>query len=155
EGTPLFDLVKWVRENMQNPISPHEVAKTWQNLNDIFFFKTNSKELKEKIKEFKTVAVCFKNLTVLNFNWLIGSTKSMKKDYRLNEINEGDDLMFDSFYYHKSKNLETSFYTSNIVNVLKINKNQTETFTIKTKMIKAIVFDELEVMDLDGEIHKI
>jgi len=77
--------------------------------------------LKEIIKQNKCVAVCFKNLSVLNFNWLIGSTKSMRKDYRLNEINVGDSLMFDQFYIHKTIKKKPSF-THQILLILLILK---------------------------------
>lgn len=155
EGTALFDLVSNFRKHMESKINPVSLATKKNNDVDLLYYDIHDKELKQVIKENNCVAVCFKNLSVLNFNWLIGSTKSMKKDYRLNEHNVGDFLMFDSFYIHKSKTEETKFYTSNIVEILLIKKNLTETFTIKNSMIKSIIYNELTVIDADKKIKKI
>jgi hypothetical protein len=141
-------LVADFRTHMDKFINPKLMATKKNNNIDVFFYKTNDKELKEIIKNENPVAVCFKNLTVLSLNWLIGSTKSMKKDYRLNEINVGDSLMFDQFYVDKNK---TTFYTSNIVEVLKITTDIEELFFIKEKIIKKIIYSELEVLSDDNE----
>ena len=69
----------------------------------------------------------------------------MRKDYRLNEINEGDELMFDQFYLHN----KTTFYTSNIIEVKHIEKNVTEQFKIKEGMIKTITYNKITVVDSD------
>jgi len=71
----------------------------------------------------------------------------MRKDYRLNEINVGDKLMFDQFYIHK----ETKYYTSNIIEVIAIEKNCTEKFTIKEKMVKTIIYNKITILDSDNE----
>ena len=155
DGTDLSKLVKGFRDNMHLKIDPIALANKKQNGKDILYYFTNDKELKEQIKNNNCVAVCFKNLSVLNFNWLIGSTKSMKKDYRLNEINVGDSLMFDAFYYHKSKLKSTSFYTSNIVDVIEIQTGITEHFKIKDSIVKTITYSLLTVVDSDKQINKI
>lgn len=155
DGTDLSKLVKGFRDNMHLKIDPIALANKKQNGKDILYYFTNDKELKEQIKNKNCVAVCFKNLSVLNFNWLIGSTKSMKKDYRLNEININDSLMFDAFYYHKSKLKSTSFYTSNIVDVIEIETGITEHFKIKDSIIKTITYSLLTVIDSDKQISKI
>ncbi len=155
DGTDLSKLVKGFRDNMHLKIDPIALANKKQNGKDILYYFTNDKELKEQIKNNNCVAVCFKNLSVLNFNWLIGSTKSMKKDYRLNEININDSLMFDAFYYHKSKLKSTSFYTSNIVDVIEIETGITEHFKIKDSIIKTITYSLLTVIDSDKQINKI
>lgn len=107
------------------------------------YYNNNDPKFKEFLKENESTAVCFKNLTVITLNWLIGSTKSMKKDYKLNEINVGDKLIFDQFYKHK----EDCFYTSNMVTILEIEKNVSERFEIKKGMIKTITFNKLKVID--------
>lgn len=149
EGTALFDLVSNFRKHMTSKMNPISLASKKNNGVDLLYYDVHDKELKEIIKKNNCVAVCFKNLSVLNFNWLIGSTKSMRKDYRLNEHNVGDELMFDQFYNHKSKIKETKFYTSNIVEVLNIEKNLSETFKIKDKMIKTVIYNEITVLDSD------
>jgi len=151
DGTQLSALISGFRKFMHTKMNPKIIADKKNNNVDILYFKTNDKSLKEYIKENDAVAVCFKNLTVLSLNWLIGSTKSMRKDYRLNEINEGDKLMFDQFYSDK----ETSFYTSNVVSVLKIEKNLTEKFKIKDSIIKTIIYNSITVSDEYNEISKI
>jgi hypothetical protein len=70
----------------------------------------------------------------------------MRKDYRLNEINVGDSLMFDQFYIHE----EIKFYTSNIVDIIKIEQNCTENFIIKDKMVKKIIYNKLYAVNSDG-----
>lgn len=151
DGTELSALVAGFRANMHLPIPAIKLAEKKNNGKDLLYFEVHDPNLKNEIKQNNCVAVCFKNLSVLNFNWLIGSTKSMRKDYRLNEINVGDSLMFDQFYTHK----ETSFYTSNIVTVTHISKGNTEVFEIKPKIVKTITFDLLTVIDDDGQEKKI
>lgn len=149
DGTDLSVLVKGFRDNMHLKIDPKKLAEKKQNGIDLHYYMTNDKSLKELIKEVDCVAVCFKNLSVLNFNWLIGSTKSMRKDYRLNEINIGDSLMFDSFYFHEVGIQKTSYYTSNIVDVIDIEHNITEQFRIKETITKTITYSKLTILDAD------
>ena len=149
EGTALFDLVSNFRKHMESKINPVSLATKKNNGIDLLYYDIHDKQLKQTIKDNQCVAVCFKNLSVLNFNWLIGSTKSMRRDYRLNEHNIGDELMFDSFYIHKSKTKETKFYTSNLVEIISIQKNISETFKIKDKMIKNVIYNEITVLDSD------
>jgi len=157
DGTALSLLVKGFRDNMRLKIDPIKLAEKKCNGSDVLYYFINDKELKEIIKMNDCVSVCFKNLSVLNYNWLIGSTKSMRKDYRLNEINVGDDMMFDQFYYHenKEKAKKVSYYTSNIITVLEIEKGVTESFKIKDKMIKIITFNRLRIVDSDGNHNEI
>ena len=155
DGTELSALVSGFRNHMHLKIDPIKLAEKKQNNLDIQYYFTNDPKLKEVIKQNKCVAVCFKNLSVLNFNWLIGSTKSMRKDYRLNEINIGDSLMFDAFYFHEKNRKKTSFYTSNIVDVVDIETGITETFQVKEKIKKVITFSILTVSDDEGNTHEV
>lgn len=141
----LGKMISSFREFMTMKIDARKLASKKNNSIDIFHYDINDPKLKEEIKNNNCVAVCHKNLSVLNFNWVIGSTKSMRKDYRLNEINIGDSLMFDQFYNHK----ETKFYTSNIIDVVSIEKNCTEKFYIKDGMIKTIIFNNITVINSD------
>jgi cell fate (sporulation/competence/biofilm development) regulator YmcA (YheA/YmcA/DUF963 family) len=147
DGTELSSLVSGFRNHMHLKIDPIKLAEKKHNNLDIQYYFTNDPKLKDEIKRNNCVAVCFKNLSVLNFNWLIGSTKSMRKDYRLNEINIGDFLMFDSFYFYEKNRIKTSFYTSNIIEVIEIETGLTETFTIKEKIKKVITYSILKVKD--------
>jgi len=140
-------LIANFRNFMDKKIDPKLLANKKNNNVDILFFKTKDKSLKDYIKENDAVAVCFKNLTVLSLNWLIGSTKSMRKDYRLNEINVGDKLMFDQFYIHEEKQRKTQFYTSNIVKVKGIETNCEEKFKIKSTITKNIIYNKITVVD--------
>lgn len=157
EGTALSELISNFRKFMTQKIDPKLLATKKNNGVDLLYFKTNNKSLKDYIKENDAVAVCFKNLTVLSLNWLIGCTKSMRKDYRLNEINVGDRLMFDQFYFHndKKKQKETSFYTSNIITVLSIETNCEEQFKIKSTITKTIIYNKITVVDEYGQKNKI
>jgi len=147
----LGKMISNFRKFMNVNINPISLATKKRNDIDIFYYDIHDKKLTEIIKENNCVAVCFKNLSVLNFNWLIGSTKSMKKDYRLNEINIGDSLMFDQFYNSK----ETKFYTSNIIEVIDIEKNCNERFYIKDGMIKTIIFNKIKVKNSVNKIDEI
>ena len=73
-------------------------------------------QLKQIIKGQNPIAVCFKNLTCLSFNWLIGSTKSNNLGYKVNELNVGDVVFFDGFYSRANE----KFYTSETVKILEI-----------------------------------
>jgi len=151
DGTELSALISGFRQFMHKQMNPKNIANKKNNGVDILSFKLNDKELTNYIKNNYAVAVCYKNLTVLSLNWFIGSTKSMRKDYRLNEINEGDSLMFDQFYSHN----KTSFYTSNIVNVVSIERNISEKFKIKDSIIKTITYNEITITDEYNDPAKI
>ena len=146
DGTALSEIIANFRKFMDKKIDPKLLANKKNNNLDILFFKTNDKSLKDFVKENDAVAVCYKNLTVLSLNWLIGSTKSMRKDYRLNEINVGDRLMFDQFYTDKT----TSFYTSNIITVKNIITNCEERFKIKSTITKTIIYNKIFIEDEYG-----
>jgi hypothetical protein len=116
EGTDLKDLIKKFRDNMHLKINFEKMAEKFKNDSDILFYNNNSKELKQIIKGQNPIAVCFKNLTCLSFNWLIGSTKSNNLGYKVNELNIGDVVFFDGFYSRDDE----KFYTSEIVEIIDI-----------------------------------
>jgi hypothetical protein len=160
DGTDLSKLISDFRLNMTKPINPLSMALKKNNDIDILYYKINSAELKRKIIEYNSVAVCFKNISVLSLNWLIGSTKSMNKGYKLNSINIGDFLMFDSFYKSFDSNGEkVSFYTADIVEVLNISENKIEYFEINNTRIKQdskmVIFKEIQVKTSLGKIKNI
>lgn len=116
EGTELKELIKKFRDNMHLHIDFEKMAEKFKNDNDILFYDNNSKELKQIIKGQNPIAVCFKNLTCLSFNWLIGSTKSNNLGYKVNDLNIGDVVFFDGFYSRGDER----FYTSETVTIIDI-----------------------------------
>jgi hypothetical protein len=116
ENSKLFTLINTFRTHMDKFINIYSLAKKFNNNDDILFFHQDSEELKNFIKKNNTTAVCFKNNTADYFNYKIGINLSEKKTYNIKDINEGDILMFDSFYYKS----EVCFYTSEMIKILKI-----------------------------------
>lgn len=116
-GTELFDLIKKFRENMHLNINFEKMVEKYKNDSDILFYNNNDKKLKEIIRGENPIAVCFKNLTCLSFNWLIGSTKTNNKGYKVNNLNVGDIVFFDSFYQRGDER----FYTSETVKIIEID----------------------------------
>lgn len=160
DGTDLSSLISGFRLNMHKRMSALNIALKKQNYTDILFYKINSLELKKTIKETNSVAVCYKNQSVLSFNWLIGSTKSMDKGYKLNAINVNDILMFDSFYKSvDSENQKVSFYTADIIEVVYISDYITETFPIDNPRLKEesklVRYRIIQVKDKIGKIKQI
>lgn len=160
DGTGLSELISGFRNNMDKYINTSLMATKKNNDIDILFYKINSLELKKKIIESSSIAVCFKNLSVLSLNWLVGSTKTMNKGYKLNSINIGDTLMFDSFYRAvDSNNEKVSFYTADMVEVIDISENQTEYFEIDNTRIKQdslrVTYKDIQVKNSLGKIKEI
>lgn len=116
DGTELKTLIEKFRQNMHLKIDFEKMVQKYKNDSDILFYNNNDKELKEIIRGQNPIAVCFKNLTCLSFNWLIGSTKTNNKGYKVNDLNAGDTVFFDGFY---SRDTE-KFYTSETVEIIKI-----------------------------------
>jgi len=116
DGTGLFNIVKGFRENMHKRFSYEQMAIKKNNGVDVLHFMINDKGLKEIMYGANPIAVCFKNLTCLSFAWLIGSTKTNNKGYRVNELNVGDVVFFDGYYKHE----DTIFYTSETVKIVEI-----------------------------------
>jgi len=116
DGTDLKELIQKFREHMHMDINFEKMVQKYKNDSDILFYNNNDKELKEIIRGQNPIAVCFKNLTCLSFNWLIGSTKTNNKGYRVNELNVGDVVFFDGFYSRANE----KFYTSETVKILEI-----------------------------------
>jgi hypothetical protein len=160
DGTDLSALISGFRLNMDKHMNPVNIALKKQNDTDVLFYKINSLELKKTIKESNSVAVCYKNQSVLSFNWLIGSTKSMDKGYKLNSINVNDTLMFDSFYKAlDTANQKVSFYTADVVEVIYISDYITEIFEIDNPRIKqeskVVKYRIIQVKDKDGRVKEI
>ena len=160
KGTDLSKLIAGFRENMEKFIDPILMAEKKNNDIDILYYKINSLELKKTIKETDSVAICYKNQSVLSYNWLIGSTKTMDKGYKLNQINVGDKVMFDQFYKSKDNNgLTIKFYTADIVEIVYISDIVTEIFEIDNPRVKQdskiINYRIIQVKDSNGVIKQI
>jgi hypothetical protein len=102
------------------------MIEKYANGEDIIYFDINDKGLKDLIYNKNPIAVGFKNLTCLSFNWLIGSTKTNNKGYKVNALNIGDTVFFDGFY----KRDKDVFYTSEIVKIIEIENFCEETIKI-------------------------
>jgi hypothetical protein len=117
-GSDLYALISGFRGVMDKRFSYEEMAKLKANNIDVLYFDINDPQLKKIIKGENPIAVCYKNLTVLSFSWLIGSTKSnVVKGYKVNDINIGDTVFFDGYYKYK----DDIFYTSETIQVIDID----------------------------------
>jgi hypothetical protein len=122
----LFELISKFRQNMDKSFDYIKMIEKYSNGNDILYYDINDKELKNLIYNKNPIAIGYKNLTCLSFNWLIGSTKFNDKGYKVNSLNVGDTVFFDGFY----KRDKDVFYTSEIVNILQIDNFCEETIKI-------------------------
>lgn len=147
DGTPLFNFIANFRQHMTNRMPLEKLAIHHQNGNDIQYFDMNDKELKSYIKNSDAIAVCFKNLTVLSFSWLIGSTKLNQKHYRVNDINIGDKVFFDSYYNDE----ENVFYTSDTVTIKDIELNCQMEIEIKENLFVTVPIKKIMVQNIDGQ----
>lgn len=137
----LFELISKFRENMHKDFSYLKMIEKYKNDTDLLYYDINDKELKDLIFNKNPIAIGFKNLTCLSFNWLIGSTKSNNKGYKVNALNKGDTVFFDGFY----KRDKDVFYTSEIVKILDIDDfcedtlkigNEFATYNFKKILVK-------------------
>jgi hypothetical protein len=142
----LFELISKFRQNMDKSFSYIQMIEKYANANDILYYDINDKELKNLIYNKNPIAVGFKNLTCLSFNWLIGSTKFNDKGYKVNSLNVGDTVFFDGFY----KRDKDVFYTSEIVKIIEIDHFCEDTLKIgnefATYNFKKILVDSFDRM---------
>lgn len=122
----IYDFISKFRNNMHLKLPFEKLINKYNNGVDILFYDINSKELRDIITKSNPVAVCYKNLTCLSFNWLVGSTRSNNKGYKVNELNVGDKVFFDSFY----KRDTDTFYTSEIVLIREIEHLVNDTLEV-------------------------
>jgi len=132
DGTDLFKLVSGFRGAMHLPITFKTIPRVKANGIDIKYFMDDDRKFLELLqKEEDATCVCYKNLTALSFNWLIGTIKSRQKNYKVNQTNVGDIVLFDSYY----KSEETTFYTSEKIEVLEIEENCVGVFEFEDRNI--------------------
>ena len=122
----LFELISKFRANMDKKIDYLKMVEKYKNDTDLLFYDINDAELKKIIYNKNPIAVGFKNLTCLSFNWLIGSTKTNNKGYKVNALNVNDTVFFDGFY----KRDKDVFYTSEVVKILEIDNFCEDTIQI-------------------------
>jgi exodeoxyribonuclease-5 len=145
-GSGLFDLVMNFREHMTKRFNYEKMAFSKCNGVDILCYDINSKELKNLIYGENPIAVCYKNLTALTFAWVIGSTKSNNKGYKVNELNVGDTVFFDSFYKYEND----KFYTSELVKITEIESYIEESIDVGDIKPAYFNYKKLMVQREDG-----
>jgi len=149
EESELFSLINGFRNNMDKRIDFVRMAELKQNGKDILYYDDyNNKDFKKHLYGNDFISVGFKNLTCLTFNWLIGSTKSNNKGYKVSELNIGDKVLFDSYY---KKDKETRFYTSEIVDIIDKEENVKRTFGIDGFIVEYSV----DVLRVKNEVESI
>lgn len=145
QESDLFKLINGFRNNMTKKIDAKKLATIKQNNVDILYLHQNSKEFSTLIDQLDVVAVTFKNNTADFFNYKIGKTKTKDERYNIREVNQGDKLIFNSFYMRE----KVSFYTSEMIEVVKLFDELVEVKiprqekTLNTIQRKAIVKNEL------------
>ena len=148
EGTPLFNFISNFRNHMTKRMPMKELVSKYKNDSDIFFYGIYDAEFKQKIKSNDAIAVCYKNLTVLSLSWVIGSTRLNQRHYRVNDINVGDYVFFDSFYKYD----EDIFYTSDTVLIKEIENNCAIDVEIKEGLEVTVPIKKIMVENSDGQI---
>lgn len=143
----LFNLINGFRNNMEKRMDSKKIAELKNNGKDVLYFHQNSPEFESFIKENECVAITFKNNTCDYFNYKIGSVISNNKKYNIKEINEGDEVVFNSFYFKE----DVTFYTSEKVKVVDIFEEEVRIkiadigIEIVAEQPKAIVKNELGI----------
>ena len=135
EGSELAEIVSGFRNHMDKQINLLTLADKKQNNKDIVYLDINSLQLKEVIKNDTNIAICYKNLTVLKYNWLIGSIVTNNNRYRVNSLNVGDVLYLNSFY----KKEDIALYTSEFITVKQIEDYQGKFFDAEYTCFKLLV----------------
>ena len=154
EKSELFNLINGFRANMEKRMPYNKIADKKQNGKDILYFDDyNSKEFRKELYGEDIITVAYKNLTCLSFNWLIGSTKTNDKGYKVSELNVGDKVFFDSYY--RSSDLEpTVFYTSETIEIINKEEKVQRFFEMDGDLVEYFV-DELQVKHGEGRINEI
>lgn len=124
DGSALHGLIKGFRDFMHTNLCYKKIAKFKSNKIDVQHFMDTDPEFREILRTKDVTCVCYKNITALSFNWLIGAEKTRSSKYLVNEIATGDTVFFDSFY----KNGDVTFFTSELVEILEIEENCVGTF---------------------------
>lgn len=145
DGTGLYNLISRFRDNMDKSFDYIKMVEKYKNGDDILYFDINDRVLKNLIFNKNIISVGFKNLTCLSFNWLIGSTKTNNKGYKVNDLNIGDVVFFDGFY----KRGNDVFYTSETVSIIDIDPFNEETIKIGNEYA-TYNYKKILVKDEDG-----
>lgn len=151
EGSKLYSFISGFRDNMDCNFSIEKAVEKYANGDDILFLDLKSKELDEIIKNESPVSVCYKNLTVLGFNYKTGRILTGDPKYKVNEINIGDKVVFDSFYRKDN----TVFYTSDIVEVVDKEENINNKINIGHGEDVEYMYNTLRVKNQIGQLKDI
>jgi hypothetical protein len=135
KDSELYQLINGFRNNMHINMCPRKLSTKKNNEIDILYYQQNSKDLNDFIKDNESFAVCFKNNTSDYFNYKIGSIKTGTKNYNIKDVNEGEFLMFNSFYCRE----KITFYSSELIEVKKVFDEDVE---IKIDVIDKIIIAE-------------
>ncbi len=146
EGSKMYSFISGFRNNMHLNIDFREKAIKHNNGNDILYVDLNSSKLNDLIYNGNTIAVCYKNLTVLGFNYKSGKVLTGDRNYKVNEVNIGDRVVFDSFY----KDDNCVFYTADVVTVIDKQENLIETINIGYDEKVTYAYDLLSIVDNSG-----
>lgn len=145
EGSNLYDYIQKVRNNMNINFNILNSVKSFENGNDILLMDINDKRLDDIIKYESPIAVCYKNITTMSFNYRIGKTL-IGKDYKINDLNVGDFVFFKSFY-NDGKN---RFYTSEIVEIIGIERDIEKEIEVYKNEIAKVTYHVAHVLDERG-----
>jgi exodeoxyribonuclease-5 len=145
ENSELFKLINGFRNNMGTKIDFKTVANIKNNTTDILYLHQESEELKEIISKEDCVAITFKNSVADLFNYKIGKTITNDKNYNINSINKGDEMVFNQFY----KNEDVVFYTSEKVKIIELDVKEVE---IKVPYRKKSIIYDLLVANVRNEL---
>ena len=148
DGTVLNEFVQNFRKymNLEIPLLKMKDHYLTDGNGIVYFDSEKDPEFIKEIKKEDSICVAYKNLTVLKYDWLIGSTRTNNMKYKLNEINKGEDVFFNSFYKWE----DVTFYTTDDVKVMDITKNQSGDF-----LGVSYGFTEMELKDEKGDDYKV
>ena len=154
DKSDLFNLINGFRNHMDKRIPYDVMANKKQNGKDILYFDDyNSKEFRKELYGEDIITVAYKNLTCLSFNWLIGSTKTNNKGYKVSELNVNDKVFFDTYYRSNVRDgAAVVFYTSETITIVNKYEKDRREFEIDGHKVEYFV-DELEVLDNTGKTH--
>lgn len=150
EGSGMFSFISKFRDNMCDDFDLLEKAERHKNGNDILLLDINSNELKDIIKNDNPIAVCYKNITVLSYNYKAGR-ELMGKDYSVNTLNKGDVVFFDSFY----KDKDNCFYTSDVVTIVDVRENIEDKHNFFKDHKSTYTYDKAIIIDSDGGSYEV
>lgn len=139
-GSGIGEYISNFRKHMGKEFNLHESIKQHQNGKDILLLDIHSNELKDIIEKDNPIAVCYKNITCLSYNYKAGNIL-VGKDYKVNDLNVGDVVFFDSFYNDGTDR----FYTSDVVTILNIEKDVEDEIHLSDDEVANVTYDKVTI----------